>query len=206
MRIVDQLELNKVAKIKIEADQAYNKAWATARDSTLRLPVDRFWEIMDTFGSYILNTGKHDIIKYACDELFRQCITDTLVIGGVPVTFDELVSFIENWQAVTAALHQTLFDIVSDKGDDGYSDLCDNLPLIGRRGVAFLLGLDPNTNDNNTVIKAIKDGRPSGCVPSEWLKLIWDGENYWRMFLEGEAKRRYPYRVINHTPHDEALV
>lgn len=208
MSIFDRRELNKVANDKVAVEEAYDKAWVTARELTPRLPVDRFWEIMEILRSDILDVDRYYASKYACDELFRRCVINQLVVGGTPVTFDELVSFIESWQAVTAALIETLFNVVNNKSDDGYNDLCDSLPLIGRKGVTFLLSLDADNNDSDTVKMAIKNDRPLGCEKGIWMNLIWEGENYWRMYLEDEAKRRYPRQAINHTPktHTETLV
>ena len=207
MSIFDQRRLNQVANNKVAVDQAYHEAWVTARESTLRLPVDRFWEIMETLRSSILDVDRFDAYKYTCDKLFHLCIRGDLVVNGMPVTFDELVSFIENCQAVTAALHETLSDIVTDKSDDGFSDLCDSLPLIGRQGVAFLLALD-SPHVNKTIILEIKNHHPPGCSMDGWLKLIWNGENFWRMHLENEAKSLYPSLAAEHTPrpYNETLV
>ncbi len=207
MSIFDQRRLNQVANNKVAVDQAYHEAWTDARVSTIRLPVDRFWNIVETLRSSILDVDRFDAYKYACNELFRLCVRGDLVVGGTLVTFDELVSFMENWQAVTAALHETLFDIVTDKGDDGYSDLCDALPLIGRQGVAVLLALDSTANDM-IVIGVIRGQSPGLSGKSTWLNLIWDTEGYWSMNLENQARDRYPYQAAKHTPksNTETLV
>lgn len=200
------LKLNGLARIKQAADEAYHEAWVASRSTTKRLPTDRFWAIMAFFRRFIVSLDQSDPSRGGCDELFRRVITNDMVICGRAVTFDELVSFIENWTAVTDALHKHLFDIMTDKGDDSYGDLCDNLPLIGRFGVRHLLKLSPGSFDNKSVIKHI-DAENPGKDPDKWREFIWNGENYWCMFLDNEAERRFVQEACNHNPEEsESLV
>lgn len=204
MNILDRAALNNLARKKLEAEKAYREAWDKARETTERLDVDRFWAIMDLWKSSVIRMGRDS--KQACDELFRQCVCGELIVrgktraaGGGKVTFDELVRFIENYEAITSALYGHLFDVVDGKGDDSYGDLCDSLPLVGREGVKDLLALR-NDQENNEAVVSIIEYNCVGHDKDEWVHFIWDGENYFRMFLEDEARRRYSGEAVEHDP------
>lgn len=206
MSILDNVALNKAAKAKAKAESNYEKAWRRARTDTPRLDVDRFWDIMEYFREKVLY-DRYDASKYATDELFRRCICDQLEVNGTKVTFDELVMFLENYNAVEAALRDALWEVVTDKSDDSYGDLCDSLPIVGREGVAKLLSASPDFgHDNNTVISVIDESCPKDFDPAKWRKFIWDGENYFEMMFEEAAQTRYVHEARDHKPREESLV
>ena len=211
MSLLDNAALNLAARAKDKANTEYHETWLQATANVERLDVNRFWAILELWKSSILNLDRHDVSKYACDELFRQCICDDLIVrgkslaqGGGKVTFDELVRFIENYEAITAALHDYLFDVVEGKGDDSYGDLCDGLPLIGREGVKLLLSMD-NNHENNPAVEGIIRDNCGKHDADKWTDMIWNGENYWRMFLGDEAERRYVREACDHDPKPEIL-
>lgn len=204
MSILDNHDLNRLAREKQKADAAYDKAFRryTAEHDEL-LPVKRFWDIVEYLRTQIMYAGRDS--NYYCDELFRQCICDTLEVSGKKVTFDELIKFCNNWDAVVSELHRTLFEVIEDKGDDGYGDLCDNLPLVGRAGVKKLLGFTPENHANGDVKTVIAEAVPQ-CkrrpefAKDKWLQFVWNGENYWSMSLSNEAQRRYVRQACDHKP------
>lgn len=209
MSLLDNATLNLAARAKQKASDDYHNAWIQATSNIERLPVDRFWAILEYWKKEIIYLGRHDVSKYACDELFRRCICDQLEVDGVKVTFDELMSFIENYEAVTSALHNHLFYIVEGKGDDSYGDMCDSLPLIGREAVKQLLELEAGDDfeeryDNASVEKIIRANRGKH-EEKAWYNFIWHGENYFRMFLGDEAERRYVREACDHDPKPEML-
>lgn len=207
MNILDAKALNKAARAKRKADEAYEKAWRAERANPRKLDVDRFWAIMDYFRKEVIAKAHRFDSKYATDELFRRCICDQLEVGGAKVTFDELVRFIENYNALDSAINTALYNLVSDKSDDSYGDLCDSLPIVGRKGVKKLLTLSEDKwHDNNTVIGIIDDNCPKGVDPEKWRQFIWNGENYFSMFFEDSARERYVREACDHKPREECLV
>jgi hypothetical protein len=205
--ILDDNNLNTLARKKSSLDYEYHEAWKAATANTRRLDVNRFWAILELFRTDILVLNHGDASKHACDELFRLCACNELMVcgksraaGGGLVTFDDLVRFIENYTAVVAALYDHLHGIVQGKSDDAYSDLCGNLPLIGREGVRALLEMSPVETANEEIVQLITDNDPGH---HGWYEFIWYGENYFCMFLDEEAERRYVSEACQHDPQPE---
>lgn len=192
MSIFNNDDLRLAAQNLNDAKVAFRDRWNTHRADTNGelLDPDRFWDIWDKFaatvGKCLELRGKREASKAACDELFRL-----QAVNELDATFDELLQFINNWDAISSALHSVLWEVVEDKSDDGYGDLTDSLPLVGREGVAKLLNGDAkDNNDVKDIITQQNDGM---------LDYIWNGENYFSMFLGDAAKKWYPL-VMDENP------
>lgn len=212
-KLTNDKSLNGKARKLLKARETYHDAWVKATAQRELLKPARFWAILKRLKDIrILSlSGPYcDASKRAADELFRLCQCDELEASGRKVTFDELVSFIANWDALVDKLHTVLFDVVTGKGDDSYGDLCDSLPLVGRAGVKKLLTMKEGAHSNVDVENVIRthaaDGTDYG--PDVWWTYIWQGENYWRMMLDDAAEERYLYEARDNDPEvkEEQLV
>lgn len=202
MSIFDNTTLHRLAAAKFKADEAYEDAWS--RKQVELMHPDRFWPILDAFVKIVGNRdlNQRDASKNACDELYRRCVCGELQ----GVTFDDLIQFNANWNALSSELHTALFNTVTGKGDDSYGDLCDSLPLIGRENVTRLLNDGTLTNDD--IVDIIENSRPIGTNKDVWREFVWEGENYFTMFLEDEARERFVHvaRQSGPRPRIERLV
>lgn len=195
MSLLKNTELLTAAQNLREAEREYKKAWGEIKRTDL-LDADRFWEIFENFEKIVADRLRcHGDRKYvsreACDEFFRQgCVNE------IQVSFDELVLFSNNWSEISAELNKSLCTVVETKSDDGFSDLCDSLPLTGRDTVAKLLYSDNLTHNN--VYELV--------LESELCDLIWTGENYFGMFLQNQAKKWYVIRSKYEPQKKQSLV
>lgn len=179
------------------ATKAYDEAWRINFNKIKILPMPRFWEMVVLFRQEVVRRlGPKFDSRKAVDEFFRipQAADHTAVWDGrqwlkskSPYTFEEAVQFARTWEEVKGPLYDKLFNIIEGKGDDSYGDLLDALPLAGQKFYErCLAGKFYNCDDFIELLKAEDD---------KLFDTIYEGENYFEMFLEEEAKRRYVFEV-----------
>jgi len=129
---------------------------------------DRFWKLLDEFRAKCMskfvterygNAGRfeHGATNFAWDFAY-----------GKKNDIYELFSFVSTYEKKTRLISKALWDVVKDKGDDGYGDFCDSFLMHGREAYEAAV--------KGELLK-----------PQEELDL---GENYVRMRLE-EATQKY---------------
>lgn len=168
-----------------DARESFDSAWSL--DDIPTLDPDKFWSLLKTF-SQLLKTRipRPDAVKEAAHELFRLQAVDEIV----GTSFDDLLSFVSHWEAIVDKLYTELFDVVTDKSDDSYHDLCDSLPLAGRHTVGQILdGKAVSNGDIRFLIDSHDDSM---------LVYIWNGENYIRMALRDTAKKWFLIHSRDH--------
>lgn len=212
MRIFDNEQLSAAAKKLRDAEDRYEKVWTQVRVTyATRLDPEVFWSIAARFIRIVqerlgmTHFGSSNASKMAAEELFRQNAT-----GEHNFTFDQLLGFAHTWDELSSELHRILNDIVTDKGDDGYGDLCDSLPLAGRNAIAKLLEPAKYGIKNNAGVRAIIRSHAINDLvyvkASPWQNYIWDGENYITTVLEDAAKKWFKIESRDHKPRKEVFV
>lgn len=191
MSLFDREDLSAQAGVVRKAKEEYVRLWYKF-SSGIALHPDRFWEILEEFKTIVISRlNSKYTSRESCDELFRQA-----AVGELEVSFDELVGFSNNWSKIDNLLRTSLTTIIETKSDDGFGDLCDSLPLVGREIVSRLF--TPAGMYEKDVFYLV--GR------SGLRSYIWDGENYFGMNLDQAAQKRYIYESASHEPLGTRLV
>lgn len=96
---------------------------------------DKFWEgikilleKMKESKRYVGTDGFHsmmNIIKRATGDFARD--------SSSKGKFVDFISFVKTYRRKSDALYKPCFDNITGCGDDGYSDFCDRLPLLGKK-------------------------------------------------------------------------
>lgn len=179
------------ADVVAEAQKAYTLAFNAYYDTLEVLEDTRFWQIMGWYREEVFTCtfGLKRNNRDAAHELLRKA----LVSHYPNFTITEAMQFAKTYEAKVAAIYKPLFDTVEDRGDDGYGDLLDSLPLVGEE--LYLRCLDPipfngsNSQFEEAVKAACSDYRhdtPHVCW--EFKKFVLQGENYNRMFLKDKCQ------------------
>lgn len=194
--ITDLIGLNKAARDLSDATETYEDLWSKAQQVLHPLDPSKFEVMLTHFHdcfSWHVWTDRYPS-KTATYEFFRRQAIDQ------EWTLHDMCCFVYHWDAIVDGLHGHLFEIVTDKGDDGYGDLCDSLPLIGRDALKRLFDLKEGFANNNDVVQIIKEACPeepksfkgSGNKwENHWKDFIWRGENYFRMHMNEVAREWY---------------
>jgi len=128
-------------------------------------------------------------VEHAARELFRKPLANDFhrhdVQPALRYTLTEATQFAKSWQQLSRRLYQPLFDVVTDRSDDAYSDLLDALPLAGRTVIEASLARE--YNQSQRFEQAVRAACTS-CPPLAGL--ILHGEHYIGMLL-GDAARDY---------------
>ncbi len=175
------MNITSAAKSLNEAQIVFDKAWHKYFDEIEPLSRKRFWELMPCF---ISNLDKDFNSEKACREFVRKS-----EYSDESYTFDEAVRFARAWDAYKSDLRNSEFsNIKFGKGDDSCGDLIDSLPLAGPEFMGRCLVGDFS-------------GLTEFCVElaaaSKFSKQIYNGENYFGMFLEDSVKEFFLYQEQN---------
>ncbi len=184
-----------------EALQAYHQAFSEHFDNQVTtLPTDRFWQLQTVFNRQVIRFrfgyGRTNGVEQAAREFFRQPYAgDFRATGpGTKYSFDEAMSFAKSWRDIAGQLYEPLFDVVTGRGDDGYSDLLDSLPLAGREVVNKATNREFDNNqqfEEAVVLACSKQGY------EQLTRLILRGENYIGMSLFDSAKDYLVYQAVD---------
>jgi len=174
------MNITSAAKSLSEAQINFDKEWHKYFASIPLLDRKRFWELVPHL---ISNLDVRDFdSKKACREFVRKSECEE------NYTFDEAMRFSRAWDAYKSDLHSSqMFDEINfGKSDDGYGDLIDSLPLAGAEFMGRCLVGD--FAGNKDFFEALVQVTP-------FAKQIYDGENYFGVFLEDSVKEFFLYRV-----------
>lgn len=190
----------------------FGKAFRHYMEELPLLDADRFWEILEKYFRPLVieRVFRQDAAKDAISEFFRvQSAAGKVQVwdsrGGYryeecPYTFDEAIRFAKTWGHYKRALYKPLFDVVEDKGDDGYGDLLDSLPLAGQ--TIHNACHDHDYGNNRVFREAVKDTLEQAvdsqmknvdderCAKfkKKLTSFVIDGENYFEMRLSDIAQ------------------
>ena len=196
-------------ELALEYNRAGAKFGKAFRHYMAELPVldgDRFWEILEKYFRPLVveRIYRQDAAKDAISEFFRvQSAAGKVQVydarnGGYryeecPYTFDEALRFAKTWGEYKSSLYKPLFEVVEDKGDDGYGDLLDSLVLAGE--TVHNACHDHDYGDNEEFREAVKDtleqvvdtqmnkadDERRAKVKKRLVSFVIDGENYFEM-------------------------
>lgn len=177
---------------------------------------EEFWQITAAYRTLIIKAmmlRRESVPSWAADELCRiSKYESALRCWGRPIdgltalTFDRIVPYAYSygyWKTQCGKLLDNMQQIITGKGDDGWGDLVDGLPLLGpkffarmqkqrfynykhfrqvvRKTVVGFLAELINASDSDTDAARIKK------YANKFCRMILDGENYFEMSLENEA-------------------
>lgn len=209
------------ARVLKLSQRAYEKAindYTFAVENANPLPEATFWQITGAYRSLILDAigcQRPEPPKWAADELFR-CATfegtsswwvDRLPHMHVASFFDTM-----NYATIYGRYKRGCYKLVDQmeqvsrqcgKGDDGFGDMIDGLPLLGPK---FYRRLEQQRFYNYKHFKQIIRKHVSDFVDElgenykhaadkikkRFAHMIIDGENYFHMMLEDAAKEWFP--------------
>jgi hypothetical protein len=179
-----------------EARQNYELSFAehfAGRQSSLSQ--DRFWQLQVVFTKQVcqfrFGYERTNGVEQAASEFFRIS-TQSLHNSKVEYTYEEAVSFVASWKRVVRDLYVPLYEVVTDRSDDAYSDLLDALPLVGRDVVDQLLSRRFHTNTE------FEEAVTKSCQQQGYERLadlILHGENYVAMSLYETARHSFLYQL-----------
>lgn len=165
-----------------KAVQAHIRAFAAKP-----LDDDNFFDLLGGLQSALqyrrLKDSKHgceEFVRSMCFDRGRQYNND-MMSGWILVA-----RFLGDYQRLVSRLHKKLWSLPGlERGDDGFGDLCDSLPLAGE-----------------AVITKVMDGdianfrQLEAAIPDEAMrKFTLHGENYIRMFIEEFLVEKYAHVV-----------
>lgn len=174
-----------LAKKHQDARTAYEMAFDDYMENLVQpLPVAKFWIMVDQLRDLIyvrVNRGS-SMVEHGIDEFYRLA-----QVGQATYSFEECLQFTVRWNQAYRVLQKPLFDIVTDESDDGYSDLLDSLPFAGRE---FFNRCRRKQIMSGTFKQELKS------ATDRWLNKFICGENYIRMRLKDEGRRRFVWMVM----------
>ena len=181
--------------VEMEAsNRAFEKAFVHFMNGVPLLERDKFFHIAAMYREEIVSfkfrLNRSNGVKQAAWEIFRCAICENPNYNG-----EELIQFAKTYDTMKSKLYKPLFDVVEGKGDDGYSDLLDNLPLVGQELYEALERKDYGTTRKiQAEIRAELTGMLANRKKPEMLvdkmeKFIWNGENYNGMMLMDACKK-----------------
>jgi len=207
-------DLINLARAKHEARDAYHKAYVKFAAQAPLLEPDHFWTILAVVAkevkSFRFCYGRTNGTKQAAEEVGRQCWCKQLP-KRVECTTEQYVSFANTYRELVSKLYKPLFDVVTGYGDDGYGDLLDTLPLLGREFVKRILEGEWGEGDHDEFISAIKGqthedwklgNDPKGHKEQAVDRFFIKGEEYVCMSLD-EAAEKYLCNDLREQEVDE---
>jgi hypothetical protein len=177
--------LKATARVKINADEQYRKAFNSFMAELDELEdTELFWRITDILAEAF--KGKRTPpTESAVHNLFHACLWSNRVVEGIYQTselaaWSQMAQYCISLRELKRALSTKLWDLPGlERGDDGYGDLIDCLPLAGRKVIEGIF--EDDIANYKQLAKAVSD-HPLG--DSFFLY----GEHYIDMGLEEKVK------------------
>lgn len=184
-------ELLKQARATHEVEKAYDDAFRKNKWTLKPLDAEAFWLIIDSLRGNLeggLAVGRR--VESEVHNLMCQYVHGSYSRPKIPdwpeeklARWENMVRFLVKYEEVKATLSKKMHDMKGlERGDDGYGDLMDSLPLAGREVVSGIM-VDDIANYKQ-LVKALKD------YPLK--DFILNGENYVEMALESKLKEQLP--------------
>lgn len=190
--------LIKTAKARSEANEAYEKAFRSELRSLRPMDTEEFWETLPFLAENVETDRSVDsaMHNFMCNVVYQS-------YGEHPACFGELSEY-NRWE-LACRFHNKYEEIVStlskkcwemkglERGDDGYGDLMDSLPLAGREVVDGIM------NDDIANYKQLQKALAAHPKRGEY---ILNGENYIASSLE-RALQKALLSVVRRDERDE---
>lgn len=209
------MDINELSKLGIahrDAKAAYEKAARNYIRSVKPMSEAKFWPMVDVFAESLhrfikiyKREHKVGITEFVRGHLFDAAHSCRCNIpkGGfgdyVMGQWHELVAFLAQYERQHVVAYNAMKNWEDlDRGDDGFGDLCDSMPLAG--GDIFRALREGDIANAKQLTKALKALDEKEKHPGS--KFILDGENYIRMFLE-EALSDYFIGTIKYNEEEE---
>ena len=169
-----------LARAKTAADTAYEQAFRAHLRSFKPLDTEKFWVILDQFKDEIIarvNRGTN--VKDGAHNLMCRLVHND---DNPLKSWEDMVRFLSKYEEVSATLSKKCFEMKGlERGDDGYGDLMDSLPLAGRVVVDGIMSDD--IANYRQLTKALAE--------HPLKKFILDGENYVHMTFERVLQKAF---------------
>jgi len=195
---MEMIEAKETALLFNKAKDDYHQSFQRLLKSIKPLDNNRFWELLKHYRSEVVQY----VLMYkrctedAASEFFRKTTFGTMR-ATCTWNFDEALAFVVAYELKSKELYQPLFDIVEGRGDDGYGDLLDSLPLAGRETFDKCMGR--KFFDNEEFEDFVKHALSHGDTPVvvQLQQHVLHGENYNRMHLQEQAQKFFALKVLN---------
>jgi hypothetical protein len=186
--------LKELAKARRESNKAYEVAFRKEIRSLTPMKLEEFWEVIPFLATRVVSDNDVDSAMHnlMCNLVYQS-------YGKCPPSFDDLsslvawelvVRFLNKYEEVKSTLHKKCNDLRGlERGDDGYGDLMDSLPLAGKDIVEGLINDDIATYKQLEEAFTLKNDQPL-------KKFILDGENYITMKLEEALQSAYLSNIV----------
>ena len=186
-------KLKKVALLYKLAEDQYDAAFNKYYDELNPLHIYKFADLVAVYRGLIFKAVLHKREKpteYAADEFFRQAL-----VGEAKYTLEEATSFAKSYQYYSSVYSKECdrLPFSFDRGDDGFSDLMDNLPLLRKNFSDKVHAGEINSLDEFNA--AIINELDALNAPDGFSKFILSGENYNRLHLFDAAKSAYANNI-----------
>ena len=166
----------------------------TARPA-VKMTDEVFWALVGRLVGEIAQFQKRhggDAVKHACDELVRyECFNQVTTFGRPMLdesaeaditskAWEKMALFARRYGELVAKLHHKLSDLPGlERGDDGFGDLCDSLPLAGAEVIKAIFNGDVANYEQLAAAVSLPGTGLKRPIP-----FILEGENYVRMMLD----------------------
>ena len=211
--------LQQLAKARRETDEAYSKAFRATVRTLTPMTTEDFWKVIPFLGERLeadrdVDAAMHNFMCNNVYQSYGECAEPFEDLSS-PVAWELAVRFLNKYEEIKSTLYKKCHDLRGlERGDDGYGDLMDSLPLAGQKIVDGLM------NDDIATYKQLEKaftGRDNAAT----AKFILNGENYITMKLEEALEKAYlgvsrdleddgeyerepdPHVVITNQPHKE---
>jgi len=192
--------LIQTAKARNAASKAYKEAFKAELRSLKPMETEDFFVVLEALAERVLS-DKSRGIGSAMHNFMCNCVYQSY--GPCPAPFDDLSKpvawelmcrFHNKYEEVKATLSKKMWEMKGlERGDDGYGDLIDSLPLAGRKVVESIL------NDDIANYKQLEK-----ALNDDPLKnFILHGENYIEMKLEEALEKAFLSVVRDLDDEDE---
>lgn len=176
-----------------QASEAFEVAWEMLMDDW-EVPEDfKFWDYVALLRGQIESLRCRDSLKFALVpgvlEFYRLALVQPEVYD-----IEAGISLAVGWTEVRDQLYEACQNLVEDKSDDSYSDLCDSLPFAGQEFVEDVLSGE--IDDAKTFRAELR----RQLLTEDWFNFVYDGENYVASTLEDQAKRIFLINVGDDDP------
>jgi len=178
--------LKELAKARREANDAYGKAFRKEVQSLKPMDTAEFWEVIPALTARVtkdrdVDAAMHNLMCNAVYQSYGECPTPFEDLSQ-PIAWELMVRFFNKYEEVKSTLSKKCQELRGlERGDDGYGDLMDSLPLAGEDVVNGLM------SDDIATYKQLE----SAITSSALKKLVLHGENYICMKLEETLQKAY---------------
>jgi hypothetical protein len=193
--------LKDLAKARRDSNKAYETAFRKEVRSLKPMDTEEFWEVIPALAVLLtegrdVDSAMHNFMCNAVYQSYGDCPAPFEDLSS-PVAWELMVRFLNKYEEVKRSLSKKCHDLRGlERGDDGYGDLMDSLPLAGVDVVHGLMVDDIATYKQLEEAFTLKNDQPL-------KKFILDGENYITMKLEEALQKAYLSTSVSQDDEDE---